>query len=75
MINAMGDVRPSHLLDVGFRQAYGLEGANEKKLEVELAGLVKRYETTTNTEENSGSSSSDSESAVFQSLSRIESLL
>ena len=47
MMNAMGDVRPSHLLDVGLRQACGLDSITGKIVEVERAGLVKGYETTT----------------------------
>lgn len=38
MMNAMGDVRPSHLLDVGLRQACGLDGVTGKIVEVERAG-------------------------------------
>ena len=71
MVNAMSDVRPSHLLDVNLRQACGIDGATGEILDDDRAKLVKASteNDTPNTDE--GIEKSDE----FISQSRIENLL
>ncbi len=71
MVNAMSDVRPSHLLDVDLRQACGIDGATGEILDDDRAKLVKASteNDTPNTDE--GIEKSDE----FISQSRIENLL
>ena len=78
MINAIGDVRPSHLLDVGLREACGLDPTTGKVLDDERAGLVKGYGSSTKKQSDSGEENSEESgnaSHEFISQSRIESLL
>lgn len=67
MLNAIGDVRPSHLLDVGLREACGLDGTTGEVIDHNRARLVKGYEEKT-----------DQENATIspvESKSKIENLL
>lgn len=82
MINAMGDVRPSHLLDVGLREACGFDGATGEILDENRVQKIRGYEgsvESTSSLDKSGSQSSNSNensnTVEFGSKSRIESLL
>lgn len=89
MINAMGDVRPSHLLDVGLREACGFDGATGEILDGERVEKIKGYEDAISISSKSMSNSSSSllsssssssqgeegQSSDFTSKSRIENLL
>ena len=71
MVNAMGDVRPSHLLDVGLREACGLDGVTGEIIDPKRAGLVKGYEEKS----TEGDMTADKSTNEFESKSKIESLL
>ena len=71
MINAMGDVRPSHLLDVGLREACGFDGATGEILEKERVQAIKGYEDAKESTEEE----IDDNTVDFGSKSKIESLL
>lgn len=71
MVNAMGDVRPSHLLDVDLREACGMNGATGEVLDLERAKLVKGMSGSNKPNIDEAVESSDE----FISKSRIESLL
>ena len=89
MINAMGDVRPSHLLDVGLREACGFDGATGEVLDGERVEKIKGYEDSISSIDgkSSGESSSinngnhdnegsnEDDAVQFTSRSRIENLL
>lgn len=84
MMNAMGDVRPSHLLDVDLREACGMDGATGEVLDLAKALLVKGVtdnqigkEPKSNgvTSEKNERTDSREENTEFLSQSRIESLL
>lgn len=76
MINAMGDVRPSHLLDVGLREACGIDGATGEVVDEDRAALVKGFVPRKDTSPHAnGETAIDEEEAKFMSQSRIESLL
>ena len=40
----MGDVRPSHLLDTGLREACGLDGKTGEIVDAERAGLIRGFD-------------------------------
>lgn len=67
MINAMENVRPSHLLDVDLRKACGIDGATGEVLDEERAALVKA------TDQKPDESVENSDEYI--SKSRIDSLL
>lgn len=71
MVNAMGDIRPSHLLDVGLREACGLDGVTGEIIDQKRAGLIKGYEDKSTQDDMT----SDDSSKGFESKSKIESLL
>lgn len=86
MINAMGDVRPSHLLDVDLRVACGIDGATGEVMDEDRARLVKGFTDSKEATMSSDASKSndiqaeqaDCSTSVdidFQSTSKIESLL
>jgi Predicted ATPase of the PP-loop superfamily implicated in cell cycle control len=66
MMNAMGDIRPSHLLDIGLREACGMDGATGRVVDPKRASLVKGFQE---------SDPNDDESNDVLSQSRIEKLL
>jgi tRNA 2-thiocytidine biosynthesis protein TtcA len=67
MMNAMGDIRPSHLLDIGLREACGMDGATGMVVDPKRASLVKGYQESVPQD--------DDERSDFLSQSRIERLL
>ena len=70
MVNAMGDVRPSHLLDVGLREACGLDRVTGEIIDHSRASLVKGYEEKSDQDRFQNESIKD-----IASKSKIESLL
>ncbi len=75
MINAMSDVRPSHLLDINLREACGIDGSTGEVLDVDRANLVKAREQNNSKISNKQKAESSEEGPEFISQSRIESLL
>lgn len=82
MINAMGDVRPSHLLDVELREACGFDGATGEIVDVDRVKSIKGYEESESSSIQVNvqgldhkNDSKEQESIQFESKSRIESLL
>jgi tRNA(Ile)-lysidine synthase TilS/MesJ len=80
--NALGDVRPSHLLDTGLREACGLDGKTGEIVDADRAGLIRGFDgalanTSSDREGGEGSKdedgAGDGDAAVPQSF--IESLL
>ena len=70
MLNAIGDVRPSHLLDVGLREACGLDRTTGEVLDHNRASLIKGYEDTSDQD-----ASQNGISTTIESKSKIENLL
>jgi tRNA 2-thiocytidine biosynthesis protein TtcA len=82
MINAMGDVRPSHLLDIGLREACGFDGATGEILDGDRVKGIRGYEESTesaigngNDNDNASANEDGDNTLEFGSKSRIESLL
>ncbi|GFH55292.1 hypothetical protein CTEN210_11768 [Chaetoceros tenuissimus] len=79
MMNAMADVRPSHLLDVGLREVCGMDGATGEIIDGERATKVKAIssnEPNANGDGDENDVNGDKENQPeFISLSKIESLL
>ena len=80
MINAMSDVRPSHLLDIDLRDACGIDGATGQIIDPNRANLVKA--STTNKNNNNDESINGTDESIsltenndFLSQSKIENLL
>ena len=79
MMNAMADVRPSHLLDVGLREVCGMDGATGEIIDGERASKVKAISSnglnaTGDGDANNGNEDTETQ-PEFISLSKIESLL
>ena len=78
MINAMGDVRPSHLLDVGLREACGFDGATGDILDSDRVKKIRGYEDDSSvdyTDRDNSIDGVDDGITEFGSKSRIENLL
>lgn len=62
--NALGDVRPSHLLDVGLRVACGLDGKTGEIIDADRAGLIRGFDgVLANSGREVGEGSGDEDSA------------
>jgi len=79
MHTAMGDVRPSHLLDARLREACGLDGKTGEIVDAKRASLIRGFEgILSNDDTEGGSSESDADGAAPDEQypkSFIESLL